>query len=256
MRIIDTHSHIYAEEFDHDTADIIHRAKSTGVEKILMPNIDTESIDRLHHLAETYPDYCIPMMGLHPTSIGESWESDLKEIKKQLEQRKYIAIGEIGIDLYWDKTFEKEQKLAFEEQLRWSIECSLPVAIHSRDAIAECIACIKNVGAEQLRGVFHSFGGTEDELKDILSLKNFMMGINGVITFKNSTLSTVLKNVDLSHLIIETDAPYLAPVPYRGKRNEPSYTIKVAEKLADIYNLSINEVGEITSANATKLFNL
>ena len=256
MKIIDTHSHIYSEEFDSDLDDIINRAKLTGVEKILMPNIDVESLDRLHRVSDKCTEYCIPMMGLHPTSVGNDWQEQLKIIGEQLAKRQYIAIGEIGIDLYWDKTFGKEQKTVFEEQLRWSIEYNLPVAIHSRDAISECIACIKNVGANNLRGVFHSFGGTQEELEGILRLKNFFLGINGVVTFKNSTLSTVLKLTDLSHIIIETDAPYLAPVPYRGKRNESSYTIKVVEKLADIYNICPNEVGEITTENAIKLFGL
>lgn len=256
MRIIDTHSHIYAEEFDADLSEVITRAKSAGVERILMPNIDIESIDRLHRVAGDYEGYCIPMMGLHPTSVGEDWRNQLNVIKQQLTNRSYIAVGEIGIDLYWDRTFEKEQKEAFEEQLRWSIDYDLPVAIHSRDAIPECIACIRNVGVERLKGVFHSFGGTEEELREILSLQNFLLGINGVVTFKNSTLSTVLKQTDLSHIIIETDAPYLAPMPFRGKRNEPSYTVKVAEKLSEIYNVSIEEIGRITTDNAVKLFSV
>lgn len=256
MKIIDTHSHIYSEEFENDLVDVISRAKQAGVEKILLPNIDIESLDSLHAVADKYDGYCIPMMGLHPTSVKGDFGCQLEVIREQLNKRKYIAIGEIGIDLYWDKTFEKEQRQAFEEQLRWSIEYDLPVAIHSRDAISECIECIKNIGEEKLRGVFHSFGGTESELQDILSLGNFMLGINGVVTFKNSTLSTVLKLTDLSHIIIETDAPYLAPVPYRGKRNESSYTIQVVEKLAEIYNMDVNEVAEVTTENAKKLFGL
>lgn len=256
MKIIDTHSHIYSEEFDNDLPDVINRAKQAGVEKILLPNIDIESLDRLHAVADRYDDYCIPMMGLHPTSVKEDYMHQLEVTREQLDKRKYIAIGEIGIDLYWDKTFEKEQRYAFEEQLRWSIEFDLPVAIHSRDAIAECVECIKNVGAEKLRGVFHSFGGTETELRDILDLKNFLLGINGVVTFKNSTLPTVLKETDLSHIIIETDSPYLAPVPYRGKRNESSYTVNVVERLAGIYNISPEEVGERTTKNAKDLFSL
>ncbi|MFV0331451.1 MAG: TatD family hydrolase [Dysgonomonas sp.] len=256
MRIIDTHSHIYSEEFDNDIEDVINRAKKNGVEKILMPNIDISSIERIHHLSHKYEGYCIPMMGLHPTSVGDNWESELVTIKQQLPLKSHIAIGEIGMDLYWDKTFEKEQKFVFEEQLHWSIEYNLPVAIHSRDAIPQCIDCIKNIGEEKLRGVFHSFGGTEQELNEILSLNNFMIGINGVVTFKNSTLSTVLKNTDLSYIIIETDSPYLAPVPYRGKRNESSYTLNVVEKLAEIYNISADKVGEITTENAEKLFAL
>lgn len=256
MKIIDTHSHIYSEEFDNDIEEVILRAKQVGVESILLPNVDVDSIVRLHSIADRYTDYCIPMMGLHPTSIGEDWLFQLEIIKQQFSKRSYIAIGEIGLDLYWDRTYEKEQRQAFEEQLRWSIEYDLPVAIHSRDAILECVECIKNVGSEKLRGVFHSFGGSENELTEILGLENFLLGINGVVTFKNSTLSAVLKQTDLSKIIVETDSPYLAPVPYRGRRNESSYTIKVAEKLAEIFGLSLNEVGEITTENAIKLFGL
>ncbi|MDR1717088.1 MAG: TatD family hydrolase [Prevotella sp.] len=256
MKIIDTHSHIYSEEFDNDIEEVILRAKQVGVESILLPNVDVDSIVRLHSIADRYTDYCIPMMGLHPTSIGEDWLFQLEIIKQQFSKRSYIAIGEIGLDLYWDRTYEKEQRQAFEEQLRWSIEYDLPVAIHSRDAILECVECIKNVGPEKLRGVFHSFGGSENELTEILGLENFLLGINGVVTFKNSTLSAVLKQTDLSKIIVETDSPYLAPVPYRGRRNESSYTIKVAEKLAEIFGLSLNEVGEMTTENAIKLFGL
>lgn len=256
MKIIDTHSHIYSEEFENDLNDVINRAKQVGVEKILMPNIDVESLSRLHYVSDKYDGYCVPMMGLHPTSVDGDSHRQLELIREQFNNRKYIAVGEIGLDLYWDKTYRKEQALAFEEQLRWSIEYDLPVAIHSRDAISECIACIRNVGEGNLRGVFHSFSGTETELRDILSLQHFMLGINGVVTFKNSTLSTVLKQTDLSNIIIETDAPYLAPVPYRGKRNESSYTLKVVEKVAEIYGVSIEEVGDITTENAKKLFGL
>ncbi len=256
MRIIDTHSHIYSEEFDADLDAVIERARLSGVEKILMPNIDAETIDRLHHTADKYSGYCIPMIGLHPTSVREDWDKQLEVMKNRLSQYPYIAIGEIGIDLYWDKTYEKEQKKAFEEQLKLSIDYNLPVAIHSRDAIQECIDCIKNVGTEKTKGVFHSFSGTGEELKEILSLGNYLIGINGVVTFKNSNLSTVLQFTNLSHIIIETDAPYLAPVPYRGKRNEPSYTLKVVEKLAEIYGISAEEVAETTTENAIKLFGL
>lgn len=256
MKIIDTHSHIYSEEFDNDIDDVIARAQVAGVEKILLPNVDVSSIAPLHNTADRYKDYCIPMMGLHPTSVGENWQEELNTIKKQLESRTYIAIGEIGIDLYWDKTFQQEQKYVFEEQLRWSIEYDLPVAIHSRDAIAECVECVRNVGHEKLRGVFHSFGGSIEELQSILSLENFLLGISGVVTFKNSTLSTVLKETDLSRIVVETDAPYLSPVPYRGKRNESSYTLFVVQKLAEIYGVTAEEVGEITTNNAKKLFNI
>ena len=256
MRIIDTHSHIYQEDFDNDIDDVIERAKRIGVEKILLPNVDVASIEQLYTLVGKYPDYCIPMMGLHPTSVGANWEAELTTIKQEFGKQHFIAIGEIGLDLYWDKTYKREQEMVFEEQLRWSIEYDLPVVIHSRDAITECIACVKNVGADKLRGVFHSFGGSVEELEEILALGNFMIGINGVVTFKNSTLSTVLKNTDLSKIIVETDAPYLAPVPYRGKRNESSYTIKVVEKLAEIFEMSAEEVGNATTQNAQKLFGI
>jgi TatD DNase family protein len=256
MRIIDTHSHIYSEEFDNDIDEVILRAKNAGVEKILLPNIDSSSLTRLHAVSDRYKGYCIPMMGLHPTSVKEDWQTELNSIKQELEKRPYIAIGEIGIDLYWDKTFEREQTEVFEEQLRWSIEYNLPVAIHSRNAIPQCVACIRNVGEENLRGVFHSFGGTGDELLGILSLKNFLLGINGVVTFKNSGLPSVLKDADISDIIVETDSPYLAPVPYRGKRNESSYVLNVVNKLADIYHISSEEAGEITSKNAERIFSL
>lgn len=254
--IIDTHSHIYQEDFDNDISDVIDRAQKAGVERILLPNIDVESINALHRLADRYPDYCIPMMGLHPTSVTSDWQQQLSIIKDQFDKRDYIAIGEIGIDLYWDKTFEKEQKLAFEEQLGWSIDLCLPVAIHSRNANKECINSIKNVGADKLRGVFHSFGGTIEEMDEILSLQNFMLGINGVITFRNSGLANVIRETDLSHIIVETDSPYLAPVPYRGKRNESSYTTKIVEKLAEVFDVDKNEVERITTANAKSLFGI
>lgn len=256
MQIIDTHSHIYVDRFSEDIDQVIQRAKDAGVEKILLPNIDVESIDEVHTLAAAYPDYCIPMMGLHPTSVKENWQDDLSIIKAEFAKHKYCAVGEIGIDLYWDKTFIKEQQQAFEQQLEWSIEYDIPVAIHTREATAEAIACIKNVGADKLRGVFHSFVGTKEELKDVLSLDNFLIGINGVLTYKNSDLSEVLQGIDISRIVIETDAPYLPPVPYRGKRNESSYTIYIVHKLAEVFNISPQKVGEITTQNAVRLFDL
>lgn len=258
MQIIDTHSHIYQPDFDEDIEDVIERAVSVGVRRILLPNIDVESIDRLHNLSARYPDMCIPMMGLHPTSVDENWKSNLEAIKKHLDSRQieYIAIGEIGVDLYWDKTFKEEQCFAFKKQLEWSVEHNLPVAIHSRESNQETVDCIVDVGASRLRGVFHSFSGTEEELIKILDLKTFMIGINGVVTFKNSTLPIVLKQTDLSKIIVETDAPYLAPVPYRGKRNEPSYTKEIIHKLSEIYSVLPEEVAEITTKNAKNLFAL
>lgn len=256
MTIIDTHSHTYDEGFENDIEDVITRAKQAGITNILLPNVDTESIEQVNNLAKKYPQYCLPMMGLHPTSVTENWKSDLHTIKEQFSMHKYIAVGEIGIDLYWDKSLEIEQKAAFEEQLKWSIEFDLPVSIHCRNAISESIECIKNVGASQLRGAFHSFSGSNEELEAVLALENFYLGINGTVTYKNSTLPQVLTGTDLSRLIIETDAPYLPPVPYRGKRNEPSYTIHIAVKLSEIYGATPEEVGEITTSNAKKLFSI
>lgn len=256
MQIIDTHSHIYVDRFRDDIDQVIQRAKEVGVIKVLLPNIDMESIEEVHALASSYPDYCIPMMGLHPTSVKENWQEDLAIIKAEFNKHAFCAVGEIGIDLYWDKTFIKEQQQAFEQQLEWSIEYDLPVAIHTREAIGEAIACIKNVGADKLRGVFHSFVGTKGELESILSLQKFLIGINGVVTYKNSDLSQVLLHTDLSKIIVETDAPYLPPVPFRGKRNESSYTIHIVNKLGGIFNISSEEVGEITTQNAIRLFRL
>ncbi|SHE83538.1 TatD family hydrolase [Dysgonomonas macrotermitis] len=254
--IIDTHSHIYDEAFADDIEDIIHRAKLAQVGFILLPNIDVESIDRVNNLASKHKGYCIPMMGLHPTSVSPDWERDLEIIKKQFALNSYCAVGEIGLDLYWDTSLIEEQKAAFEEQLRWSIEYNLPVSIHCRNAILESVECIEKVGAESLRGSFHSFGGNSEELHAVLDLKNFYFGINGTVTYKNSMLPQVLAETDLSHIIVETDAPYLPPVPYRGKRNEPSYTIHIVDKLCEIYKTDKTEVEDITTKNAKKLFGI
>lgn len=254
MKLIDTHTHIYQNDFDEDITEVIEKAKSGGVYKFLIPNVDVESIVPLNNLCDQYPGECFPMMGLHPTSINDSYPAELSEIKKQFELRKYIAVGEIGIDLYWDKTFLSEQKIVFEEQLRWSIDYNLPVVIHTRDAFPEVMECINRIGANNLRGIFHSFGGSIDELEAILLLDNFLIGINGVVTFKNSKLKDYLAIASVERIVLETDAPYLAPVPYRGKRNEPAYLLEVAKKLAEIYQIPIDKIAEITTRNALKLF--
>lgn len=254
--IIDTHSHIFDETFSNDIDDVILRAKQAGVAAVLLPNIDTESIKEVNSLAERHKGYCLPMMGLHPTSVTKDWKKDLNIIKEQFSRHQYIAVGEIGIDLYWDTSLAEEQKSAFEEQLRWSIEYNLPVSIHCRNAVMESVECIKKVGADKLKGSFHSFGGNSEELQAVLDLKNFYIGINGTVTYKNSTLPTVLQDADLSRIIVETDAPYLPPVPYRGKRNEPSYTSYIVDKLCDIYNTCKDDVENTTSNNAKKLFGI
>jgi len=256
MFFIDSHTHIFLEEFDADRNFIIQRAREAGVRLFCIPNIDLQTIERLHALSDQYPDFCFPMMGLHPTSVKENFYSDLQLIKSELYKRKYIAIGETGLDLYWDKTFIKEQISAFEEQLRWSIELNLPVVIHTREAFPQVFESLHNVGIEKLRGVFHSFGGTQDELAEIASFENFMIGINGVITYKKADFRNYLPEFSIERIILETDSPYLSPVPYRGKRNEPAYLLKVAEKLAEVYNLPVEKIAEVTSHNAGKLFGI
>lgn len=256
MNIIDTHSHIYSEEFDSDIDNVILRAKGKGLSHILLPNIDEGSIDRLHALCEKYPGYCIPMMGLHPTSVNADWASVLQRMRPLFGQRKYIAVGEIGIDLHWDKTYLQEQKQAFTQQLEWAREFSVPVAIHMRSAHQEVVECLRKSGPDNLSGVFHSFGGTREELEEIMAFPNFSIGINGVVTFKNSTLRETLKGADVSRIIVETDSPYLAPVPFRGKRNESSYAAVVIDTLASVFGMPAERMAEITSENAKRLFKL
>lgn len=254
MFLVDTHTHIFLEDFDADRADVITRAQGSGIKKLCLPNIDVESIARLHELCDTYPSFCFPMMGLHPTSVGSDYREVLNTIRSQFDKRKYIAIGEIGLDLYWDKTYLKEQKIVFEEQLRWSLDMNLPVAIHTREAFPEVFDSIYKVNASQLRGVFHSFGGSREELSEVLKLNNFFVGINGVVTYKNASFRDYLPDAPLERILLETDAPYLSPVPFRGKRNEPAYILNVAEKLAEVYSVPVERIIAQTTANAEILF--
>lgn len=256
MYLVDTHTHIFSKDFDTDIEDVIRRAFAKGVEKLFLPNIDRDSIVRLVSLSNRYPELLYPMMGLHPTSIKGDYKEELSAIRKELEQRKYFAIGEIGIDLYWDRTYIQEQIIAFEEQLRWSIEFDLPVAIHTRNAFPEVFSSLQKVGTGQLRGVFHSFGGSPEELKEALSYPNFMLGINGVITYKNAHFRDYLALAPLDRILLETDAPYLSPLPYRGKRNEPAYLIHVAQQLAEVYQVSVETVAEQTTENAKRLLGI
>jgi TatD DNase family protein len=254
MYFIDTHTHIFSEEFDSDIREVVQRAGEAGVNRFYLPNIDVESIDRLHALSDRYSGLCYPMMGLHPTSVGADFRKDLAIIESWFEKRKYIAIGEIGLDLYWDKTFLKEQVDAFETQLQWSIERNLPVAIHTREAFPEVFESIHKVGAEKLRGVFHSFSGSREELEEIVRLQNFMIGINGIVTYKNAKFGDYLPLLPIERVLLETDAPYLSPVPHRGKRNEPAYLPVIAGKLAEIYELPLEIVAEEITGNARRLF--
>ena len=256
MNLIDTHAHLFAEEFKDDLQEVVIRAKRMGVEKVLLPNIDESSVPRLKQCVLDYPGFFYPMMGLHPTSVDGDWKKQLASIYRELNAGDYIAVGEIGIDLYWDTSSREAQINAFEEQLKWSIEKDLPVSIHFRNATEEVIRSIRRVGAPLLRGVFHSFGGTKVELEAILELDNFLIGINGVVTFKNSGLSETLKHCPVNRVVLETDSPYLAPVPYREKRNESAYLVHVIAQLAGIWNESEESVARITNRNARELFKL
>lgn len=254
MKLIDTHNHLYLEDFDPEQDALANAAMESGIDTLLLPNVDLTTIDRMHDLCDRFPDFAYPMMGLHPTSVDEHYSDILKKTESYLGKRHYCGIGEIGIDLYWDKTYLKEQKIVFEEQLKWSIDLDLPVAIHTREAYPEVLECIHKIGADRLKGVFHSFTGTPEDLAEIGKLKNFKLGINGVITFKNSKLAETIRQTDIERIVLETDAPYLAPVPYRGKRNEPTYIWKTAEKVADTYGLTLEETVQKTRKNALDLF--
>ena len=256
--MIDTHSHIFSEEFKEDLSEVIARAKKIGVEKIFMPNIDDTSVEDMLNVCQAYPDYCFPMIGFHPTSVeGPDAIYKVREMKKHLvEGHPYIAVGEVGLDLYWDKTWLKEQQLILDEQIQWALEWNLPLVIHCREAFPELFQVLEPYKHTELTGVFHSFTGTVDEARELMDYSRFMIGINGVVTFKKSTLPEVLQEVPLTKLVLETDSPYLAPVPFRGKRNETSYVKRVAVKLAELYGMEIGEVERQTTENALKVFNI
>lgn len=251
----DSHTHLYHFAFEDDRDQMIQRAIDSGVIRMLLPNIDSSSIGPLFALAERFPDHCFPMMGLHPTSVKENYKEELKRIEEALGHKDFIAIGETGIDLYWDKTFLKEQEEAFITQIAWAMELDLPLVIHARDSFQEIFSVLDRAGGPNLRGVFHSFTGGPVELERALSY-NFMIGINGIVTFKNSNLAEVVRKIPTNRLLLETDAPFLAPVPYRGRRNESSYLLETAAKVAEIHNLSKEEIARITFANAELLFRL
>ena len=252
--MIDTHSHIYSEEFDSDRAEVIARAKAAGVTKIILPNVDSESLPRMLQLESEYPGYCFAAIGLHPTSVKENYAEELAIVKKELERREYIAIGEIGIDLYWDKSFLKEQIQVFVQQIEWALEYNLPVIIHVRDSFSETMQVLEQFRGKGLEGVFHSFTGTIDQATEIIDFGGFYIGINGIVTFKNSGLDAVVQQIDPRYLLLETDAPYLTPTPFRGKRNESEHLTLIAAKLATIFNINFNQITEITTENAYKLF--
>lgn len=250
--MIDTHSHIYGPEFDDDRAEVLQRARLAGVDKVLLPNINEESIARMLQVAKEYPDMCYPMMGLHPEDVKEDWAQVLERMEMQLDGM--IAVGEVGLDFYWDTTFRKEQIEAFERQVCWAVERNLPLVIHMRKAEQELLEVMERHKSDGLRGVFHCFGGSKETASRMLKHEGFVLGIGGVVTFKNSRLAETLRHVPLDRIVLETDAPYLAPVPYRGKRNEPSYVAHVARFLSDIYNVSEEEVNDVTNLAVKRMF--
>jgi TatD DNase family protein len=253
MQITDTHSHVYLGDFAEDGNEMLKRAEMEGVCKILMPAIDSETHGQLIEAERLHPNQCFAMMGLHPCSVKENFWEELELVKKYLGQRKFIAVGEIGLDFYWDKTFIKEQFESFYQQVEWALKYDLPIVIHSRNSIDQCVEVVRLKQTGKLRGVFHCFSGSIDHAKEIIEL-GFYLGIGGVLTYKNSGLDKVVDQIDMKHLILETDAPYLTPVPFRGKRNECSYIKYVAQKLAEIKKISVDEVAAITTANAENLF--
>lgn len=256
MELVDTHTHIYVDAFDVDREEMIRRAEEAGVVAAILPNIDVDSIEPLHRVCDELPGFAFPMMGLHPTSVDKNYVSQLNVIEKTLSKGTYYGVGEIGIDLYWDRTFLKEQKIVFEEQLKWSIDLGLPVSIHTREAFAEVFDSIYKVGPGHLKGVFHCFTGTCEDLEEVRRLAGFKIGINGVVTFKKSILPDIIKEASPEMLLMETDAPYLSPTPYRGKRNELSYLCETAKKTAEIFGMTVDEVADLTKKNALELFNI
>jgi len=253
MQITDTHSHIYLDEFATDRAEMLLRAEKEGVRKILMPAIDSQTHEQMLALEKLNPAQCFAMMGLHPCSVKENFKNELAIVDKYLSERAFKAVGEIGLDFYWDKTFVNEQIDAFQQQINLALNFNLPIVIHSRESIDQCIEVVKKMQNGKLKGVFHCFSGSIEQANEITRL-GFYLGIGGVLTYKKSGLDKVLEQIDMKHIVLETDAPYLTPVPFRGKRNEPAYIKYVAEKLAEVKNISLEEVAMITTANAEVLF--
>ena len=253
--MIDTHAHIYLQDFKVDREAMLDRCREQGVEKVLMPNIDSESIDDMLELESKYPNFCIAMMGLHPCYVKRGFEKDLYIVEDWLNKRKFCGVGEIGTDLYWDKTLWAEQQHAFEIQLGFAGKFNLPVSIHSRESTEEALNIIEKLQDGKLKGVFHCFSGALAQAERAVKL-GFCLGIGGVATFKKGELDELLKKIDLQYIVLETDSPYLAPVPHRGKRNEPSYLHYVAEKIATVKSVSLETVIEATTTNAKTIFNL
>jgi len=253
--LIDTHTHLYLID-ENDCATVVQNAIAAGVQYMLFPHVDLESTKAMHALADMYPYNCLMMMGLHPTSVKpETLEAEISYVEKKLSERKYLAIGEIGMDLYWDKTHAELQKEVFRRQCRMAISMNLPVVVHSRESVNELIEILCEPEFETLSGVFHSFAGSLEQAQQITSM-GFYLGISGVLTYKNSNLSQILPHIPLQHILLETDAPYLPPVPYRGKRNESAYIVHTAQKMAEVYQTGLEHIASTTTQNAENLFKI
>lgn len=253
--LIDTHAHLYLPDFDEDREEILKAANEEGVERIFLPNIDRESISPMLDLVNRYPAQCFPMIGLHPTSVKADFMEALNNIRNWLDQEQFYGIGETGIDLYWDKQFLKQQQQSFAHQIELAIEHHLPIIIHCRESFDQIMEVIDRYNGHNLQGIFHCFTGNFEQAQQVIS-KGFKLGIGGVVTFKNSGLDRVIAKIDPKHIVLETDAPFLAPVPHRGKRNESAYLKLIAMKLAEIYNISYEELAGITAENALKIFKI
>ena len=255
MNIIDSHSHPYVEAFAEDRDAVLQRARAAGVSRIYMPAIDSTTHEAMLELEKQYPDFCIAMMGLHPCSVKDSYEDELGIIYQYLCKRKFAAIGEIGLDYYWDKSTVGIQKKAFVRQMEWALEFDLPIVIHSRESTMDCVAMVKPFSDKGLKGIFHCFGGSADEAKAIADL-GFLLGIGGVFTFRKANMPENLKDIDIQYMVLETDAPYLAPVPFRGKRNESAYLPYILHAISEAKGIAMEEIAQVTSANAEKLFKI
>lgn len=256
MKIIDSHTHIYSSDFDEDRHSAIERALALGVQGMVLPAIDQASFESMHQVQADYPQHIHLCLGLHPTHVGEDYRAELDFVYQHIRQHPYVAVGEIGLDYYWDTTYKAEQQQAFDEQIRLALELNLPIIIHTREAFPDTFAILDRYRGQGLRGVFHSFTGSEAELDEALSFEGFMVGLNGVVTFKNSPLRHYVGRIPMDRLLVETDAPYLSPVPKRGKRNEPAHILHTLEHLTQVYGISMQELSAVTTANAERLFSL
>jgi len=256
MILTDTHTHLYSKEFDNDRSLLIERAIEMGVSRFFLPNIDVASIPLMLEVEQQFTNNCFVMMGLHPCSVKADVEQELEVMEQWLSKRKFVAIGEIGIDLYWDKTFFKQQQFAFRKQIEWAKKYQLPYVIHSRNSFDEVMEIVSEFKGDTIKAIFHCFSGNVQQAEQVIAAGDFKLGIGGVVTFKNSGLDKVVEAIDLKYLVLETDAPYLAPTPHRGKRNEPDYLLLIAKKIAEIKNISVEEVAEITTQNSKYVFGM